>query len=330
VQIRESLVLPLWQDLSLHWMMAEKDDWIEQSAVPVAFSAIPNPENERQSSKRNPDAQPKEPVEEHDKSVQSLTSRNIGQDKPHTLENSESLSHSLGHGSTPLTQPQTQPQVPHGPSNAQMQLTAVPHSQSAPREAWGTGISQSRGSDASAEQARPEHSFSSRLLGASPHAPAPASIREENESDLAEPLLDGDDSKKEKPLGLSSESDADRVPASDRAAASRPSDTDPLQPPPESSSSETWESQNPRSNQLQVVSHQESHKADTSKEPDSGSSLRRAKIFSLGKKTLEGGKKKMGSVVEEGRRLVQEKMNREKREAGEGGPSSRHHGSGGH
>lgn len=216
VQVRESIVLPLWRDLSLKWMMAEEDDWIPQSAVPVAFSAVPNPQKGRQSSKHNLDVQAK-PVKENDKSVQSLVSRN-GQDKPQTLQNSENPSHNLGHGSASPIPPQTQ-SSPGGSSITQTLPPTVPHSQSTSKEACGTSISQSRFS-ANSEQS------SSRPSGASLRSSAaPASIREENESDFTEPLLENDDSKKEKLLGSSSEFDAG---ASERAAG-RTFDTDLLQ-----------------------------------------------------------------------------------------------------
>ena len=220
VQIRESIVSPLCQDVSIQWMMAEKDDWIPQSVVPVAFSAVPNPENERQSSKHNLGVQPK-PVEENDNSVQPLLSHN-GEDKPQTLQISESPS-SIGHGSTSAIPSQSQ-SYPYGPSILQMQLPTIPHSQSTHREVSGTSKSQPR-SSGSSEHSSSEHSFPSRPSGASLHLSAPASIREEDESDLTEPLLDNDDLRKEKLLGLRSESDAG---ASDRHSG-RPLDTDLLQ-----------------------------------------------------------------------------------------------------
>ncbi|KAG0570751.1 hypothetical protein KC19_6G184800 [Ceratodon purpureus] len=313
VQVRESIVLPLWQDLSLHWMMAEEDDWLPESAVPIAFSAIPKPEHELQNSKHNLDVQAK-PTKENDKSVQSLVPRN-GQNKPETLENSEIPPHNLDHGPTSPTPPQIHSSSDGAPIT-QMQPSTVPHSQSTPREASGASMSQSRFS-AKSSQSSSEHSFASRPSEASLRSSAPASIREENESDLTEPLVDFDVSKKEKLLGSSREFDSG---ASERAAG-RPLDTD-LLLHSESLGLER-ESQNPPNQ----VSKQESPSVDLSKEPDSSASSRRTKIFSLGKKTLEGGKKKVGSALEETRRLVQEKMNREKKEGGEGG-SSRHLGGG--
>jgi len=208
VQIRESIVTPYSQDLFLHWMMAEKDDWIPQSDIPVAFSALQNSENERSGSKPNPDVQPK-PVEENGRSGQSLTSRN-GQSKPQI---SESPSQSIGHGS-PVSLPSQTQSSPYVSVTHMPPPTAPPSQSSLPDS--GTDRNQSRFA-ANSEQSSFEHSFPSRPS-------APPSIREDQESDLTTPLLDDDDYSRTttKPLDSSSEFDAR---ASDTATA-RPLDTD--------------------------------------------------------------------------------------------------------
>lgn len=231
VQIRESIVTPYCQDLFLHWMMAEKDDWIPQTDIPVAFSAVQNSENERPSSKHNPGIQPK-PVEENDKSGQSLPSRK-GQNKPQI---SESPSPSIGHGSA-ASLPTQAPSSPYGPLVTQMSPPTTPSQGNL--QASGTNRNQSRFA-ANSEQSSLEHSFpSTRPSGASVHSSAPPSIREDNESDLTTPLLDDDDYNRDKLLDSSSEFD---VGVSDTATP-RPFDRDHLQHSDGSASQS--ESQNP-------------------------------------------------------------------------------------
>lgn len=112
VQIREQVVMPYCQDLFLHWMMATQDDWLPQSAIPVAFAAVEVSENERQISKQNIGVQPK-PIEENNKngqptpctpSVKNEQTDN-GQHNLHTRQISVASSGSASYGSTVRNRP---------------------------------------------------------------------------------------------------------------------------------------------------------------------------------------------------------------------------------
>lgn len=74
VQLRETLVMPNCEDLFTAWMMAEKDDWLPQSVVPVAFTSAQVSESEKQNLRSSNIGSQAKPNSDQHQSVQQLVS----------------------------------------------------------------------------------------------------------------------------------------------------------------------------------------------------------------------------------------------------------------
>jgi hypothetical protein len=74
VQLRETLVMPNCEDLFTAWMMAEKDDWLPQSVVPVAFTSAQVSESEKQNLRSSNIGSQAKPNSDQQQSVQQLVS----------------------------------------------------------------------------------------------------------------------------------------------------------------------------------------------------------------------------------------------------------------
>ncbi|CAK9267768.1 unnamed protein product [Sphagnum jensenii] len=74
VQLREILVMPNCEDLFTAWMMAEKDDWLPQSVVPVAFTSAQVSESEKQNLRSSNIGSQAKPNSDQHQSVQQLVS----------------------------------------------------------------------------------------------------------------------------------------------------------------------------------------------------------------------------------------------------------------
>ncbi|KAG0601458.1 hypothetical protein M758_11G112800 [Ceratodon purpureus] len=299
VQIRESIVMPYCQDIFLHWMMAEQDDWLPESAFPVAFSADPS---ENQSSKHILDVQSKF-AEENDKNGQPLlpSTNSNGHNESQASPVSEASTHSSNLGSADSGLPHPGP--PYGLPIMLMNPPTHPSSQGNLQSS--TSSRNQSQKPAISEQPSSQPSIPSRPPGAIVPSSAPSSIRGDKESDLTKPLLDNNDFSKL--LGSSSEFDAGLP---DKVIDAVYNDLL-LQ-------SEGSASENESHHASHQISNQEHSQADLSPGLDSRVS-RRTKMFSLGKK--------MGTKLDERRRIVLEKL-REKRTEGSEGGSSRHQGSG--
>lgn len=184
MQIRESIVTPYCQDLFLHWMMAEKDDWIPTTDIPVSFSAVQGSE-----PKPNSEAQPK-PGEENDKSDQSKAQIQQSTDSPAQSIGHGSPAQSIGYGSPAPSPVQSTRSSSQGPPAA----AAAPP----PSQPQSGGPQVSRNQSRFAPTFEQEHSVPSR-------ASAPPSLREGNESDLTMPLLEDENYSRDSSIDLDSD-----------------------------------------------------------------------------------------------------------------------------
>lgn len=199
--------MPYCEDLFVHWMLGERDDWLPQSAVPLPFHSL---QTEQQNSKQN-----------NHKNGDESSSKNGHPALTHSQStlNGQNKSTNL-HPHKPHTGPMKPPQGPPssttvGPAKSQ---TGLPPSQQIPHPEMPKSqphISHSQSSvHVSNSTIQPQRSASSFQLNSEVSRPlggitgSTPSIREDTESDLRRPLLDSDEYSKEKTVGSSRESDA--------------------------------------------------------------------------------------------------------------------------
>lgn len=187
--------MPFCQDYFTHWMMAEKDDWLPESTIPVPFSTAQAAENDRQNSKSD-DMQSK-PSDRDSKTNQTPA-----------LQTQKTL-----HGPAKLP-----PHIPHTQSNLQVpaksQTGGPPHYHSQ-SSIHGPDTQNTQPRRSSTSHLQSEASFPMRPPGAAAvSSGGPSSVREETDSDLRRPLLDNEEYGKAEALGSGRESEAglsDRV-----------------------------------------------------------------------------------------------------------------------
>lgn len=205
MQIRESLVMPYCEDLFVHWMLGERDDWLPQSAVPLPFHSLQTEQQlSKQSNHKNGDESSSKnghlALTHSQSTLNGHKSTNLnpqkslpGPMKPQGPPSSTTIGPAKSQtGLPPLQQnpypemPKSQPHVSHSQSSVQISNSTIQPQRSASSFPLNLEVSQPSGG----------------ITGSTP------SIREDTESDLRRPLLDGDEYSKEKTVGSSRESDA--------------------------------------------------------------------------------------------------------------------------